>query len=711
VNSPVVIFHKQLGDVVLMEPALAKAAAASGTNVTLNTRAAFAPLVQLMPNVEPAGTLPLEAASMVISFSPRTRAAIKAALTPADKKLAIFNNPSQTRWWHRLIYHDGCSVLGNTSLYRGKYFFDAMPCEERIQYRPPSLTPPPSHWLPQGLPGDYVLVHATSAWKRKSWCAENWAAALDVLHDSGVGPFVCSSGPDEWEKAFIRSIQAATRASLINLAGKTSLQNYLAIIANSRLVLCIDGSATHIAAAFRRPCVTLFGPTNPLHWHYHSEHSTLIDARRFVDHQNPPTDAIPVEPVAAAAQTLWKAFPTPPTSHNPDMPSAAELFTAPQTARRPRILYVYSGKAKETNQGLDLVVRQQLKALTDANYEVTFVSRGKFVHPLVHNFSMPFTPANLFSYLRARYYYNLQHRFFAWLGSLMVIQTQFDAVIGWEGTGAKLFKQARSKQIPCLLNCPVVCTIPNQTPETHLPASSTWPLQSAIQIHQEYQLATKLLTASEIARSTFLEAGFQPDKVVNIQRGADINRFAPAPKKRRPYRAVFFGRVCPRKGIFQVIEAWNKAALPESELWIIGSIEKEIESELRTKLPSNARLFGHRNDPETLLPQCHVQILPSALEGMAKTLIEGAACGCVSLVTRETGFPLSEGKTGYYIERNDTDEIAKRLTFLASADCNLDEMAKESAAFVQSMLNWGQFRQRFLETVRQTAASQECAIL
>jgi glycosyltransferase involved in cell wall biosynthesis len=96
---------------------------------------------------------------------------------------------------------------------------------------------------------------------------------------------------------------------------------------------------------------------------------------------------------------------------------------------------------------------------------------------------------------------------------------------------------------------------------------------------------------------------------------------------------------------------------------------------------------------------------------MAKTLIEGAACGCVSLVTRETGFPLSEGKTGYYIERNDTDEIAKRLTFLASADCNLDEMAKESAAFVQSMLNWGQFRQRFLETVRQTAASQECAIL
>ena len=701
-NRPVVIFHKQLGDVLLMEPALDKLSAASGTNVILNTRAAFAPLVQLMPSVEPAGTLPSEAASTVISFSPRPRAAIKAALTPADKKLAIFNKPSQIRWWHRLIYPDGCSVLGDASLYKGRYFFDAMPCEERISYRPPSLTPPPSHWLPQGLPGDYVVLHGTSAWKRKSWPAESWAAALNVLHDSGIGPFVCTSGPDEWEKAFIRSIQTATRASVINLAGNTSLQNYLAIIANARLVLCIDGSATHIAAAFRRPCVTLFGPTNPLHWHYHSTLSTLIDARRFVDHHNPPTASIPVEPVTAAAQKLWKDFPAIATSHNPDTSSAAELFPPPPTAPRAKILYVYSGKARERNQGLDLVVRQQLKALTDANYDVTFMSRGKFVHPLMHNLCMPFTPANLFSYLRANYYYNLQHRFFAWLGSLMVIQNKFDAVIGWEGSSLKLFQEARSKRIPCLLNCPVVCAIPNQTAEKPLTASSRWPLQSAIQLDKEYQLATKLLTASEVARITFLKAGFPRDKVVNIQRGADITRFAPAPKNRRPFRAVFFGRVCRRKGIFQVIEAWNKAALSESELWIIGSIEKEIEPEVRAKLPANARLFGHRTDPETLLPQCHVQILPSAAEGMAKTLIEGAACGCVSLVTRETGFPLNEGKTGYYIERDDTDEIARRLSFLASADCPLDSMARDSASFVQSMLDWGQFRQRFVETVQQT---------
>jgi len=47
-NPPLVIYHKQLGDVLMFEPALAKLAAFTGGTVRFSTRASFAPMISLM---------------------------------------------------------------------------------------------------------------------------------------------------------------------------------------------------------------------------------------------------------------------------------------------------------------------------------------------------------------------------------------------------------------------------------------------------------------------------------------------------------------------------------------------------------------------------------------------------------------------------------------------------------------------------------------
>jgi hypothetical protein len=46
-----VIFHKQLGDLILLEPALRRLARANGHSVDLITRSGFQPLGSLMPHV------------------------------------------------------------------------------------------------------------------------------------------------------------------------------------------------------------------------------------------------------------------------------------------------------------------------------------------------------------------------------------------------------------------------------------------------------------------------------------------------------------------------------------------------------------------------------------------------------------------------------------------------------------------------------------
>jgi len=307
------------------------------------------------------------------------------------------------------------------------------------------------------------------------------------------------------------------------------------------------------------------------------------------------------------------------------------------------------------------------------------------------------TPANLLSSLPARYYYNAQHRFFARLGAWLLARRHFDAVVSWTRQSRALFIGANAKHVPCFLNCTITHYKLTQG-EQALPEYS-WPCINASYLDEEYRRANFLLTASDFARESFLLHGLAPERVLTIGRGADTERFRVRAHPENPFRVVFFGLVCDRKGIFQAIEAWRQAAIIGGEFWIIGNVPKEIKADVEALLPVNARLLGHRNDPEQLLAQCHVQILPTRSEGMAKSLVEGAACGLVTLTTRESGFPVLPGETGFYIERNDIAAMAGHLRALAGNPEQLQTMAKSSAEYVRRYLTWSGFRQRFLMAV------------
>lgn len=373
------------------------------------------------------------------------------------------------------------------------------------------------------------------------------------------------------------------------------------------------------------------------------------------------------------------------------------MMTAPALKRYPerRILYVYSGKAKPNGIGLDIVVRQQVLALANAGHRVFFLARGKIRHPLVRNLTLPVTPANLISFLSSKHYYNAQNRFFSQLGAWIIARWKFDAVIGWTRQSHNLFRVANARGIPCFLNCPGGHY--NYPLNNALWENRPWPSYKKHDLDEEFRRTDVLLTASQHATNTFLANNIPSSKIITIGRGADTTRFRYQTRELNPFRVVFFGRASERKGIFQAIEAWREAALQNGELWIIGSIPKEIESKIRAALPANARIFGHRNDAEKLLPQCHVQLLPTRREGMAKSLLEGAACGLVTITTIESGFPVLEGGTGFIIKRDDIAGIAMLLRQLAEQPEKWGRMSRQSADFVLNNLTWEKFRMRFLD--------------
>jgi hypothetical protein len=76
-----------------------------------------------------------------------------------------------------------------------------------------------------------------------------------------------TSGMQGWQKQHCAAICRQLIEPIECIAGETTIENYLWIIWDAKAVLTVDGSASHIAAAFKRRCLTLFRHTNAVCLH------------------------------------------------------------------------------------------------------------------------------------------------------------------------------------------------------------------------------------------------------------------------------------------------------------------------------------------------------------------------------------------------------------------------------------------------------------
>ena len=57
--------------------------------------------------------------------------------------------------------------------------------------------------------------------------------------------------------------RVAENLDVVDLAGKTTVAEAMAIVQNARIMICNDSMALHLASAFRIPCVAIFCATCP----------------------------------------------------------------------------------------------------------------------------------------------------------------------------------------------------------------------------------------------------------------------------------------------------------------------------------------------------------------------------------------------------------------------------------------------------------------
>jgi len=118
----------------------------------------------------------------------------------------------------------------------------------------------------EGLPDrGFVHIHPASRWKFKCWPAHKYAELIDKLAARGES-IVVTSAPDPTELALVDDILRLTGAKVINLAGKLSIKELVALISRARISVCVDSMPMHVASATGTPVVALFGPSGEFEW-------------------------------------------------------------------------------------------------------------------------------------------------------------------------------------------------------------------------------------------------------------------------------------------------------------------------------------------------------------------------------------------------------------------------------------------------------------
>jgi ADP-heptose:LPS heptosyltransferase len=156
-----------------------------------------------------------------------------------------------------------------------------------------------------GLPGYYFVVHPGSARPDKYWLADRWKVVIAHAQKRLGIPCLITGSRNPVELEHIREIVAGARhrSAIFNLAGKVDFLLSAAMIREGTLFIGVDTSAAHLAAAFRRPEVVLFGPTNPFHWHPRHPHASVVRAgfEEPLDHFEPRQKGLPMSELSTEA--------------------------------------------------------------------------------------------------------------------------------------------------------------------------------------------------------------------------------------------------------------------------------------------------------------------------------------------------------------------------------------------------------------------------
>jgi glycosyltransferase involved in cell wall biosynthesis len=229
---------------------------------------------------------------------------------------------------------------------------------------------------------------------------------------------------------------------------------------------------------------------------------------------------------------------------------------------------------------------------------------------------------------------------------------------------------------------------------------------------REIQRASNVRVVSDLVKNSFIERGIPADKIEVILPGVDLDHFRPSRKTDDTFRVLAVSSIDPRKGIFYLLQAFEKAAIPHSELVIIGATgdhwSKQMLSHFLARL-DNVKIQAAdvlTVPPEKTYGKASVLVHPAIEDGFALAVSQALACGKPVITTYQTGASqlIIDGTNGYILNCRDVDGLVDRLRLLARDEVLLNRLAKAAPSAV-AHLGYDSFAENVAKLYRRVLAN------
>lgn len=107
-----------------------------------------------------------------------------------------------------------------------------------------------------------AIICPSASKAERNWNPQGYASVADSLVEKGFTVAICG-GPTPLEKTLATQIQHLATAPLVNMVGKTSLKQLLAVLKISHLVIAPDTGPAHMAVTVGTPVIGLYAHSNP----------------------------------------------------------------------------------------------------------------------------------------------------------------------------------------------------------------------------------------------------------------------------------------------------------------------------------------------------------------------------------------------------------------------------------------------------------------
>ncbi len=222
---------------------------------------------------------------------------------------------------------------------------------------------------------------------------------------------------------------------------------------------------------------------------------------------------------------------------------------------------------------------------------------------------------------------------------------------------------------------------------------------------EEYKEAYRLLCPSDFVVRTYLDLGFEREKLVRHFRGYDEKTFYPEKKTRNRDRGLtmlFVGVCAVRKGLHFALEAWLKSSASKDGTFLIaGEFLPAYADKLAHMLAHpSVNALGHRNDVPELMRNSDILVLPSIEEGFGKVCTEAIGSGCVPLVSDACTDLCKHMENALVHHVGDVKALTDHITMLYN-DRTLLEKLRTSALRTAPEMTWAAAGVRLFQVYRE----------